>query len=420
MIRAGLILSMVLLMGCEGSRKLSNQNLAYLYTPTLNLVFPEYRICNIHPDTSRVFFSIHPEELLFMKSSEAVFFSASIAISFNVLYNYESKTPVDSGTFYFDFEQDTIYVGPKRGYIDVFAPDSSDYIIQLVLTDLNRQQAVAAFHIIDRTGIQPAQDFMVVDAETDQPYISDFTNRNLSVKLLNTNSSRNGIYMRYFNGRYPLSKPPFSDDLNKPLSYRADKSYYIDFEKGVPIVLDQPGIYHFQYDTLIKEGLTLFRFEEDFPRLTSADNLIESIRFLTTREEYDKILVSTDKKQAVDEYWLSMAGNRERARVLIKSYYSRVQHANNFFTSYLEGWKTDRGLIYIIFGPPSSIYRNIESESWNYSQINNYGPLSFTFDKINNPFSSNDYQLRRSSYYELPWYKAVDSWRDGRVVNDSY
>ena len=114
-----------------------------------------------------------------------------------------------------------------------------------------------------------------------------------------------------------------------------------------------------------------------------------------------------------------MAGNRERARVLIKSYYSRVQYANIFFTSYFEGWKTDRGLIYIIFGPPSSVYRNNETEIWNYSQSYNYGPLNFTFDKIKNPFTSNDYQLRRSNYYELPWYRAVDSWRDGRVVNDN-
>ena len=197
------------------------------------------------------------------------------------------------------------------------------------------------------------------------------------------------------------------------------KPRIIDLASEEPVYLDKTGIYHFQYDTLVKEGLTVFRFEEDFPRLTAAESLIESIRFLTTREEYDKIRSSTDKKQAVDEYWLSMAGNRERARVLIRSYYSRVQYANFFFTSYFEGWKTDRGLIYIIFGPPSSIYRDNDSESWNYSQVNNYGPLSFTFDRINNPFSPNDYRLRRSIYYELPWYRAVDTWRDGRVVNES-
>ncbi len=411
---------LILLSGCEGQRKLSNQNLAYLYTPTLNFIYPGYRICNIQPDTSRVFFSINPAELLFMKSNEDGMFKASVALTYTIMRSYESKVPVDSSTFYFDYEQDSSETWMINDYIDVYAPDSADYIIQLILTDLNRQQAVAAFYPIDRTGFQPAQDFMVVDAVSGKPYLSNITNTDLTVKLLNSNSTQPKIYLRYFKSGFPLSKPPFSDAVSKPLSYRADETYVVDMEAGETIHLDKQGIYHFQYDTLIKEGLTLFRFEEDFPRLTSADNLIESIRFLTTREEFDKILVSKDKKEAVDEYWLSMAGNRERARVLIKSYYSRVQYANNFFTSYLEGWKSDKGLIYIIFGPPSSIYRNSMTETWNYSQISNYGPLSFTFDKINNPFSSNDYQLRRSNYYELPWYRAVDSWRDGRVVNDNY
>jgi len=420
MIRVFAFVSIILLFGCEGSQKLSNQNLAYLYAPTLNFIYPEYRICNINPDTSRVFFSINPDELLFMNSTETGLFQSSIALGFKIMHNYESKIPIDSGTFYFEYVQDSANTWTIKNHIDVFAPDSSDYVIQLTLTDLNRQQAVAAFYSIDRTGIQPSNDFMILNAETNQPYLSNYTNTDFSIKLLNTNSDYTSIYVRYFSGKFGLSKPPFSDAVNKPLSYKSDVSYLIDLKKGESIVLDKPGIYHFQYDTLIKEGFTFFRFEADFPRLTSAENLIESIRFLTTREEFDKILVSSNKKQAVDEYWLSMAGNRERARVLIKNYYSRVQYANNFFTSYLEGWKTDRGLIYIIFGPPASIYRNNQTENWNYSQINNYGPLSFTFDKINNPFSSSDYQLRRNNYYELPWYRAVDSWRDGRVVNDNY
>jgi len=419
MIRAICILCLVVLIGCEGSKKLSNQNLAYLYTSALNFMYPGYRVCNITEDSSRVFFEINPEELLFMNSEQNIF-QAGVAVSYKVLYNYESKVPVDSGTFYFEYRQDSTAGFMIMNSFDIYAPDSADYIIQFILTDLNRRQAVGAFYTLDRTGVQPAQDFMVMEAETNQPYLSDFTNRDLNLKLWNGSSSQHLIYLRYFKGKFPLSKPPFSTETQKPLSYKADETYLIDLGKDTTIRLSKPGIYHFQYDTLVKEGLTLFRFEEDFPRLTSAENLIESIRFLTTREEFDKILVSPDKKQAVDEYWLAMAGNRERARVLIKSYYSRVQNANNFFTSYLEGWKTDRGLIYIIFGPPSSIYRNDETETWNYSQINNYGPLSFTFEKIKNPFTSSDYKLRRSNYYELPWYRAVDSWRDGRVVNDSY
>ncbi len=413
-------IAVVLLSSCSGSKKLSNQNLAYLYSPGVNFILPEYRVCNITPDTSRVFFSIQPSELLFMKSDSSGEFKAAFAMNYTLLKNYETKALVDSGVYYFDCIQNLDTSLIILDHFDVHAPDSANYIIQITLTDLNRQLAVSSFLNIDRTGIQPSEDFLVLDNETGQPFIRNYIDHRATFRLLNPNTSETKAYIRYFSNKFPLSSPPFSNNVVKPLSYVGDEVQVIDLSKNETFTLDKPGIYHVQFDTLIKEGLTLFRFEEDFPKLTSADGLIESIRFLTTRQEFDKIVASSDKKEAVDNYWLSMAGNRERARVLIRSYYSRVQTANMLFTSYLEGWKSDRGLIYIIFGPPNTVYRTDKNENWNYSQSYNFGPLNFTFEKVYNPFTNNDYQLRRSNYYEMPWYRAVDSWRDGRVVNDNY
>ncbi|MBL0343164.1 MAG: GWxTD domain-containing protein [Bacteroidetes bacterium] len=410
----------LVLFSCSGPKKLSNQNLAYLYSPGLNFILPEYRVCNISEDTSRVFFSVKTDELLFMKSDSSGLFKASFAMSYQLLKNYESKLTVDSGIYYFNHELIEGSSSLIQDHFDVHAPDSSDYILQVTLTDLNREQAVASFLNIDRTGIQPSEDFMVLNVETNTPFVSNYTDRKTTFRIINSRSENKVLYVRYFRSKFPLSAPPFSTNEVRPLSYIGDEVSSIDLSKSELLTLDKPGIYHLQFDTLTKEGLTLFRFDEDFPRLTSAENLIESIRFLTTREEFDKIVGSADKKQAVDSYWLSMAGNRERARVLIRSYYSRVQTANMLFTSYLEGWKSDRGLIYIIFGPPNTVYRTNKNENWNYSQTYNYGPLNFTFEKVFNPFSTNDYELRRSSYYEMPWYRAIDSWRDGRVVNDNY
>lgn len=410
--------SLLLIVSCAGPQKLSNQNIAYLYSPGLNGILPEYRVCNISQDTSRVFFNVQTSELLFMKMDSSGLFKASFAFSFQLMKNYEAKIPLDTGTKYFECILSEDSIASFQNYFDVKCPDSSDYVLNITLTDLNRKQTVGSFVTIDRTGIQPSEDFMVVNAENNQPFVRNYTDKASTYKILNTNTSRNKLYVRYFNSSYPLSAPPFSNSEFKPLSYVSNSVKEIDLSKNEPVVLDKPGIYHFQFDTLLKEGLTIFRFEEDFPRLTSADNLIESIRFLTTRQEFDKIITSNNKKEAVDNYWLTMAGNRERARVLIRSYYSRVQTANRLFTSYLEGWKSDRGLIYIIFGPPNTVYRSNDNENWNYSQTYNYGPLNFTFDKVKNPFTTNDYQLRRSNYYEMPWYRAVDSWRDGRVVND--
>jgi hypothetical protein len=34
---------------------------------------------------------------------------------------------------------------------------------------------------------------------------------------------------------------------------------------------------------------------------------------------------------------------------------------------------------------------------------------------MNNPFSENDYMLQRNADFELPWYQAVNQWRQGQI-----
>jgi hypothetical protein len=92
-----------------------------------------------------------------------------------------------------------------------------------------------------------------------------------------------------------------------------------------------------------------------------------------------------------------------------------VQDANYYFTSYLEGWKTDRGMVYLIYGSPNVIYRTLNSETWIYGEENNVNSLSYSFTKVNNPFTNNDYTLERSVVYKQSWITAVDIWRQGRT-----
>ena len=54
-------------------------------------------------------------------------------------------------------------------------------------------------------------------------------------------------------------------------------------------------------------------------------------------------------------------------------------------------------------------------EVWNYGDENNLNSLKFVFQKKMNPFSSNDFILKRNYSYKNPWYRAVESWRNGKV-----
>lgn len=160
-------------------------------------------------------------------------------------------------------------------------------------------------------------------------------------------------------------------------------------------------------------------FDNEFPKVTRAQQLLEATRYITTRKEYERLKAMPDRKKAIDQFWLETGGNYDRARTLIRAYYNRVQDANRLYTSYLEGWKSDRGMIHIIFGQPQSIYRDEETEQWTYNAVVGFPELLFVFRKMNNPFTTNDYSLIRQPVYENVWFQAVDQWRQGRVVNDN-
>tara|TARA_B100000287_G_scaffold341843_1_gene328432 strand:+ start:3886 stop:5154 length:1269 start_codon:yes stop_codon:yes gene_type:complete len=81
---------------------------------------------------------------------------------------------------------------------------------------------------------------------------------------------------------------------------------------------------------------------------------------------------------------------------LMEEYYIRVNYVNDYFNmSWKEGWETDFGMIYILFGPPDEIQRsNINSSNtstyqiWYYNRINK----QFVFKDLN---GFGDYRLDR-------------------------
>ena len=141
------------------------------------------------------------------------------------------------------------------------------------------------------------------------------------------------------------------------------------------------------------------------------------MRYLTSKKEFEEMRKSVNLKAAVDNFWLARGGSEEKTRALIRKYYGRVQDANKYFTSYTEGWRTDRGMIYVIFGAPSTLYLSAESETWIYGTPNSTLALNFFFTKVINPFTPNDMTLSRAPIYESNWYRAVETWRQGRAYN---
>ena len=266
-------------------------------------------------------------------------------------------------------------------------------------TDLNRQY------------------FIVKSAETGNPLFRNYVWLDEPVTICYKMRQPTNIYVRYYNREFPLATPPYSDKENAPFQYKEDSLFILKLSpKGeLNFAASQKGFYHFQCDSSSKEGFTLFVLSENFPQIKKAVNMIGPIRYITSKSEYDLINGSTKKKKSVESFWLKNTSNKDRARSLIKKYYNRVEEANEYFSSYIEGWRTDRGMMYIVYGPPSLMYRTLISETWIYGDQNSANALTFSFIKVDNPFSNNDYTLERSASFRQSWSLAVDSWRNGRT-----
>ena len=139
-----------------------------------------------------------------------------------------------------------------------------------------------------------------------------------------------------------------------------------------------------------------------YPNITTAKELGESLYYLIPKEKFEKINTSKDIKLNSELFWLSLGDENDIRKALarLKTYYKRIEHANKSFSSIVEGWKTDRGKIYALFGHPSLIEVGKNYETWIYGYDNDFIPFRFKFLRIEKNSNFNNFfstKIKRSS-----------------------
>jgi GWxTD domain-containing protein len=410
--------SIVLLIvnSCGSSKKPTSTIQTAPYKKELNTIHPQFVIFNVNDSISELHFCIASKELLYTRPDGISFFSNAI-ISYRLYSSYESREILDSGSVRLADENNTGADKFLIGKLDVKAITPRSYFLRVKVTDLNRNTEVSSVYVIEKDNYINRQNFLVKSQETDAPIFRSYVKINEKLKIRYKSKTSSNLFVRYYNREFPLASPPFSLVESKPFQYRPDSTFTLTFSNNgdVDFAAEKKGFYFFQLDTTKRDGLTLFNFADAFPEVKKAEDMVLPLRFITSRQEYDDLAHSSNKKAAVEKFWMDCTGNQERAKEIIRKFYNRVKDANLYFTSYVEGWKTDRGMVYLIYGSPNVIYKTANSETWTYGEENNINSLTYTFSKVNNPFTDNDYSLERSAAYKQSWYVAVDIWRQGRA-----
>jgi GWxTD domain-containing protein len=93
------------------------------------------------------------------------------------------------------------------------------------------------------------------------------------------------------------------------------------------------------------------------------------------REEFLQLRNDQDCQEFIEGFW------QRRPAAFKEEHYRRIAYANERFPSGVPGWRTDRGRIYITYGPPEEIEshpsgsnaRTYPFEIWRYTSIKGVG-----------------------------------------------
>ena len=106
---------------------------------------------------------------------------------------------------------------------------------------------------------------------------------------------------------------------------------------------------------------------------------IRQMRYILSNDERKvlKARLKEDKEQLFYQLWKERDPTPDTEHnELMEEYFQRVGYVNEHFSGWQPGWETDRGMIYILFGPPDEIQRTNPSTStaslyqvWSYYKI---------------------------------------------------
>ncbi|HKW97904.1 MAG TPA: GWxTD domain-containing protein [Bryobacteraceae bacterium] len=87
--------------------------------------------------------------------------------------------------------------------------------------------------------------------------------------------------------------------------------------------------------------------------------LNEDVGYIITDEEraaFKRLNTDEEREQFIEQFWLRRDPTPDTEENEFKEeHYRRIAYANEHYASGIPGWKTDRGRIYITFGPPDEI-----------------------------------------------------------------
>ena len=398
----------------------AGDNFAYLYGKGSAAIRLQARVYQPDADHAVIYFKLRTADLLYKGTGDGGPYHARVVMSYQAYRAPGSRDLLDSASTFVK-DQSTVPNEDKEliGNMQLKNAGDASFILRITAHDLNRDAESTVMLRVDRGTLGGAQEFLPLGANG-LPLFDDHFHPGTTLNMESDIHAGSTLHVDHYPPVTKLPAPVFAEVAPPALAIPPDSSFAIQVQPDgkFSFTVGKNGFYHFRADTANMAGYTAFVLTETYPTVSSPRDMVAPLRYITSSKEWDAMATSPDPRREVERFWTDAAGSRDRAREAIAGYYGRVESANRYFTSYTEGWKTDRGLVHIIFGTPTTIRKDGRSETWVYGDETNLMSLVFNFVRREEPFSDNDLVLQRDPRLKSSWYRNVESWRNGRILQN--
>jgi GWxTD domain-containing protein len=378
-------------------------NLALKYNPAGNIPF-RYQVSKVE-NAFLVIFSI--------EITDPVNFNDQYSLTYEIKNEYGSKNSLLTRTV--NFPRSGIGEKGEIKYFRIEVDDADDLNI-LFLRLKNNLSGIEQVWDIPLKGLltYDPPDFFMVDPGNQLPHLDPYLSLGESIQIESTDSLPRTFFIYHYDQDFSAADPPMYR-IEKEVSRSMQVDTLFSVKSGEEFSLPKYGLYFIQSDTTTYAGISIRSEERFFPKLVRMEDVIDPVIYLTTKQEIDRLKKDENQKETFEKFWLNLSASEDQASQLIREYFNHVELANRIFTNYKEGWKSDMGMIYIIFGPPDEVTNNGETESWYYRPQVSASILVFNFLRLKSIFTHQHFLLIRDKQYKTSWFKAIDDWRNGRI-----
>ncbi|MDD2636126.1 MAG: GWxTD domain-containing protein [Bacteroidales bacterium] len=386
-------------------------NFSSIYNPAETNLHPEIKVFTESDTSAMVFFKINIDELS-LGNKNTTDTTSELIIKY-ALRNVNNFEITDSAVIIYNLN-----IKINKPYLGSYfriklKPNSKNkLIVGFILR--NKKGGSRIIVDIDNLNDNHANKFLLEELNSNSKIkYNNYVNKNNIYRISSQMFKNTTIRFEYYKYSDCIVIPPYftpksSDDIIVPDSV-------FTYRIGDTITFAKHGFYVMK-TSQNKPGFKCFINPRDsYPEISILSDMLEPLCLFATNKDIKQIRNAKDLKIAIDNYWLSLSKNQKFAKEQIRVFYNRVSLANKFFSDYREGWKTDRGLLYVILGPPTIVNISANGEEWFYGENPDVAGVLFQFDEVNSLYAEKTILLRRDERYQTIWAQAVNTWRNGRI-----